>query len=203
MFATQGAVRTRKCSEARGGVISLDPPPLDTTAEPGEIRSLLIRTPLGVVPASLRRLRSIIFLPPTSLSQGENAGKHAPVLPLAGGIGSCALASPPARTVICGPQGKMNHFCSHPLDQHPRGPQGETDSVLFAPPGPAPTRAGRARQQKLNPVRRGLLSNSTFDMCAFAWDMRLHVMQDASSHLASHSRDPEGRVDMSWDETDI
>ena len=48
----------------------------------------------------------------------------------------------------CGPQGEMDHFCSHPLEQHPRGPQGEPDSVLFAPPGPAPTRAGRARMNK-------------------------------------------------------
>ena len=91
----------------------------------------------------------------------------------------------------CGPQGELDQFYSHPLDQHPRGHQGEPDSVLFAPPGPAPTRADRARQQKLNPARRDLLSNSTFDMCAFAWDMRLHVIQDTSSHLASQFKGPE------------
>ena len=74
-----------------------------------------------------------------------------------------------------GPRGNQTRFCSRPLD--------------------APTRADRARQQKLNPARRDLLSNSTFDMCAFAWDMRLHVMQRIPRVISPpNSRDPKGHV---------
>ena len=38
------------CSEARGGVISLDPPPPDTTAEPGGNQIALDSHPLGMIP---------------------------------------------------------------------------------------------------------------------------------------------------------
>ena len=124
--------------------------------------------------------------------------------------GECRQACP--CFAPCGRHGVM--YPCKPAGTHGHcGPQGEPDSVLFAPPGrthvgprgnqtrfcsrplDAPTRADRARQQKLNPVRRDLLSNSTFDMCAFAWDMRLHVMQRIPRVISPpNSRDPKGHV---------
>ena len=106
VFVTQEAVGyAPSCSEACGGVISLDPPPPDTTAEPGGNQIVSDSHPLRMMQHK-PLVFALHYFSPTHLPfTGGNAGKHTPVLPLAGGMGSCTLVSPPARTVIVGPRG--------------------------------------------------------------------------------------------------
>ena len=102
---TYGHRTAPSCSKARGGVISLDPPPPDTTAEPGGNQIVSDSHHLRMMQHK-PLVFALHYFSPTHLPfTGGNAGKYTPVLPLAGGMGSCTLVSPPARTVIVGPRG--------------------------------------------------------------------------------------------------
>ena len=99
-FLTHERSAAPSCRVARGGVISLDPPPPDTTAEPGGNQIVPDSHPLRVTQHT-PLVFALHYFSPTHLPfTGGNAGKHTPVFPLAGGIGSCTLVSPP-------------HTCTH------------------------------------------------------------------------------------------
>ena len=123
--------------------------PLSSTVEYRAARNLIQRgtrrwhftrpPPLMHHAATLPSHRTLccFFSHPPPFHWGDT-GKHTPVLPLRAALGHEPSSVRWHARSLWAP-GELDHFYSHPWT-HPRGPQGEPDLVLLAPPGRTHTR---------------------------------------------------------------